>query len=157
MKEIVDELRKQNKTIAAMESCTGGFITNEITNIEGASNVLRFSAVTYSNEYKIKMGVLPETISTYTVYSMEVAREMSLQISQYADADYGIGITGQLNGSKPSHEEDESYKVYISLYDREHQIYYEQQLTITNQTRREGKQMILEEVKHLLNHILLEK
>lgn len=40
-----------------MESCTGGALVNAITNIPGASEVLKFSAVTYSNEYKIKLGV----------------------------------------------------------------------------------------------------
>ena len=47
MKEIVQKLIKLNKTISTMESCTGGYIVNEITNIEGASDVLKFSAVTY--------------------------------------------------------------------------------------------------------------
>lgn len=40
-----------------MESCTGGGVANAITNIEGSSRVFMFGAVTYSNEYKIKMGV----------------------------------------------------------------------------------------------------
>ena len=57
MKEIVERLISENKTIATMESCTGGNLVNEITNIDGSSNVLKFSAITYSNEYKIKMGV----------------------------------------------------------------------------------------------------
>jgi nicotinamide mononucleotide (NMN) deamidase PncC len=56
-KEIVSILNDRNETIATMESCTGGGVANQITNIEGASNVLKFSAVTYSNEYMIKMGV----------------------------------------------------------------------------------------------------
>ena len=58
MKEVVDRLIRLNKTIATMESCTGGAVVNEITNIEGSSSVIKFSAVTYSNEYKIKMGVI---------------------------------------------------------------------------------------------------
>ena len=57
LEEIVKKLTKENKTISTMESCTGGGFVNAITNIEGASEVLKFSAVTYSNEYKIKMGV----------------------------------------------------------------------------------------------------
>ena len=55
MKQIVEKLKEKNKTISTMESCTGGGVANSITNIEGASEVLRFSAVTYSNEYKIKI------------------------------------------------------------------------------------------------------
>lgn len=57
-KEIIEILTERNETIATMESCTGGGVANAITNIEGSSNILKFSAVTYSNEYKIKMGGL---------------------------------------------------------------------------------------------------
>lgn len=57
MEEIVKLLREKNKTISMMESATGGAISNEITNVEGASEVFSFSAVTYSNYYKIKFGV----------------------------------------------------------------------------------------------------
>ena len=80
-----------------MESCTGGFIASSITDVEGSSEILKFSAVTYSNEYKIKMGVKKETIDEYSVYSIEVAKEMSKQISDFAGSNYGIGITGKLN------------------------------------------------------------
>ena len=54
MKEIVEKLIKLNKTISTMESCTGGYVANGITNIPGASSVFMFGAITYSNEYKIK-------------------------------------------------------------------------------------------------------
>ena len=53
--KINEILNEQNKTISFMESCTGGYLANEITNVSGASNVLRVSLVTYSNEYKIKI------------------------------------------------------------------------------------------------------
>ena len=73
MDEVVRVLTEKHKTIATMESCTGGGVVNAITNIEGASEVLKFSAVTYSNEYKIKMGVDSQIIDKYSVYSMETA------------------------------------------------------------------------------------
>ena len=109
--KIVKLLKENNKTISFMESCTGGFLANEITNISGASEVLKVSAVTYSNEYKIKFGVKKETIDTYTVYSKETAKEMAKKISEFAGSDIGIGITGELGNtinSKP--------KVYYSIY-----------------------------------------
>ena len=97
MDEVIKLLTAKNKTIATMESCTGGGVVNAITNIEGASEVLKFSAVTYSNEYKIKMGVSSQIIDKYSVYSMETAIEMSTNISKFTNANYGIGITGKLN------------------------------------------------------------
>ena len=91
MEEIIKKLTEESKTIATMESCTGGAIANAITNIEGASLVFKFGAVTYSNEFKVKMGVDANIIDKYTVYSMETAEEMSKNIAKFANADYGIG------------------------------------------------------------------
>ena len=97
MEKVVEILKEKGKTIATMESCTGGGVANAITNIEGASEVFRFGAVTYSNEYKIKMGVNSKIIEEYSVYSIETAMEMSKNISRFANADLGIGITGKIN------------------------------------------------------------
>ena len=94
--DIVKELTKQHKTVATMESCTGGAIVNEITMIKGSSEVIKFSAITYSNEFKIKMGVDENIIKEYSVYSEETAKDMSKKISMYADSDYGIGVTGKM-------------------------------------------------------------
>ena len=97
MNEIVQRLIKLNKTVSCMESCTGGYICNEITNVSGSSSVFKFGAVTYSNLYKIKMGVDKDIIDKYSVYSINTAMEMSKCISKYTDSDYGIGVTGKLN------------------------------------------------------------
>ncbi len=85
MEDVVNKLKENYYHIATMESCTGGGVANAITNIPGASEVLKFSAVTYSNEYKIKMGVNKSIINEYSVYSMEVADEMSKKISEFAN------------------------------------------------------------------------
>ena len=90
-KKIVLELIKRGETIATMESCTGGGVVDAITSIEGASEVLKFSAVTYSNEGKIKMGVSKEVIDKYSVYSIETAMEMSKNISNFTNSNYGVG------------------------------------------------------------------
>ena len=75
--EFVNYLISHKISISTMESCTGGLLASLITDVANASTILKFSAVTYSNEYKIKMGVNPETINKYTVYSAEVAKEMA--------------------------------------------------------------------------------
>lgn len=111
MEEIVRLLKQNNKTISTMESCTGGSIASAITNIEGSSEVLKFSAVTYSNEFKIKMGVDKTIIDKYTVYSPEVANEMSKNISNFTSSNYGIGITGQLNRYDP-YNKTKQYSLY---------------------------------------------
>ena len=118
MKELIELLTISKKTISTMESCTGGGVVNSITYIEGASEVLKFSAVTYSNEYKIKMGVSKTVIDRYSVYSIETAMEMSKTISNYANSDYGVGITGKLNRIDINNLYGKDNVVYISIYDR---------------------------------------
>ena len=133
MKDIVNKLIELNKTISTMESCTGGAVANAITNVEGASSILKFSAVTYSNEYKIKMGVSEDIINKYTVYSMETANEMSKNISNFTNSDYGVGITGQINRVDPANVVDNCNKIYISIYDKNKEIIIEKIVKILNE------------------------
>ena len=154
MKDIVDKLILLNKTISTMESCTGGAVANAITNIEGASSVLKFSAVTYSNEYKIKMGVSEDIINKYTVYSMETANEMSKNISNFTNSNYGVGITGQINKVDPANVVDNCNKIYISIYDRDKDTYYNKELVAVNETRDKNKEIIIENIIDMLNNII---
>ncbi len=150
MRDIVEKLTKLGKTISTMESCTGGYIVNAITNIEGASEVLKFSAVTYSNEYKIKMGVSKEVIDKYSVYSREVSDEMSRTIANYTESDYGIGITGKLNRVDKYNPYGEDNIVYISIYDRENNKFYNATVECTEGSRADNKELVLNTVIYLL-------
>lgn len=150
VEKAVELLKKSNKTVATMESCTGGGVVNAITCIEGASQVLKFSAVTYSNEFKIKMGVSSKVIDEYTVYSMETAREMSKNICWFANSDYGIGITGMLNCIDPANPVEDPDRVYVSVYDKEKQVFYDKSLEVPVDTRERNKKRIIAEVMKLL-------
>lgn len=153
MREIVDILSKNNETIATMESCTGGYIVNEITNIEGASNVISFSAVTYSNEYKIKMGVPREVIDKYTVYSIETAIEMAKSIADFSDSTYGIGITGKLNRQDFNNLSGDTKTVYICIYDRKRNR--KQTITLdADDTRVKSKQKICYVIEMVLKDFI---
>ena len=154
MKEVIDILTKKNKTISTMESCTGGGIANAITNIEGASNVIKFSAVTYSNEYKIKMGVSKEVIDKYSVYSIETAMETSKNISDFSNSDYGIGITGKLNRIDENNLYGEDNVVFISIYDKEFNKYYNYDLEVKKSSRKENKELVINLVVEKLLEII---
>ena len=110
-KQIVKRLKEQSKEIAFMESCTGGFLANEITNISGASDVLKVSLVTYSTEYKIKFNVDREVINECTVYSSETAEEMAKIVAQFAKSNIGIGVTGEMGNTT-----NKKPKVYYAIY-----------------------------------------
>ncbi len=155
MKEIVNILIKNNKTISTMESCTGGYVANEITNIENSSKVLKFSAVTYSNEYKIKMGVDSDIIDKYTVYSMEVADCMAKAISNFTNSDYGIGITGKLKKSDDNNPFNEDDIVYISIYDKNKDKHNNKKVKVTKDKRSDNKKIVYEAITCLLKEILL--
>ena len=154
MKRIVDKLKKLNKTISTMESCTGGGVANAITNIEGASEVLKFSAVTYSNEYKIKMGVSRAILDKYSVYSIETAMEMSKNISEFTNSNYGIGITGKLNRVDINNLYGSNNKVFISIYDKDLDRFYNYDLEVNKGSRKENKELVINLIIERLLEIL---
>ena len=154
MEEIVKLLIEKNKKVSTMESCTGGYIVNSITNIPGASDIIEYSSVTYSNEYKIKMGVSRELIDKYTVYSTEVSRDMALKISNYTLSNYGIGVTGRLGKIDKNNLEGDNSTVYISIYDRDNNKYLDSVIKVDSDDRVECKEEVLKEVIRLFKNVL---
>ena len=142
LKKIVGILTEEGKTISTMESCTGGAIANAITNVPGASSVLKFSAVTYSNDFKIKMGVSADVIDKYTVYSKETAREMARAISEFAYSDYGVGVNGKLGKGDPNNKFGDDNQVFVCIYDSGKYIDFN--LFVDRDDRRDDKLEVLE-------------
>jgi PncC family amidohydrolase len=151
-KKIVLELIKRGETISTMESCTGGGVANAITCIEGASEVLKFSAVTYSNQYKIKMGVSADVINEYSVYSMETAHEMALNISKFANSDFGVGITGKLNRADVNNNFGKDNQVFVSIYYKDE--YYDMVINVDKKTRKQNKDVVIDLIIEKLGEIL---
>lgn len=143
MKEIIEILTKRKETISTMESCTGGMVANEITNIPGASEVFQLGIVSYSNHMKEKYGIDSKIIDQYTVYSMEVAKEMARLATVNGESDYGVGITGTLNRQDPNNPTDRMNMVYFAIYDKEEDTYIEQTMSVSSFDRVENKKMIM--------------
>lgn len=152
LKLVIKLLTEKGKTISTMESCTGGGLANAITNIEGASEVIKFSAVTYSNEYKIKMGVNEETIAKYSVYSIETAQEMAKSISDFTNSDYGVGITGKLNRVDPHNKTGNNNEVFVSIYQKETNKYHDLKLIVADKSRKINKDKVINKI---IDEILL--
>lgn len=152
--DIVNKLIERKLTIATMESCTGGGIANEITNISGASAVIKESYVTYCNEAKIKQGVAAEVIDKYSVYSMETAKSMSKKISDFANSNYGVGITGKINRSDKNNMYGSDNLVYVCIYDRDNDKYYNMSIDTIDASRRDNKEMIIRNIVKLLLTII---
>ncbi len=156
MKEIIEYLAKMNKTISTMESATGGYIANSITNIDGSSLVFKFSAVTYSNEFKIKMGVDEKVIDKYSVYSIETSHEMSKRIVEFTNSNYGVGVTGKINRVDPFNNFGDDSTIFLSIYDKEKDIYLDSTIKAIKNTRWENKELVLEEFIRLFKNIIKE-
>ncbi len=94
-KVVGDLLRRRQATLAVAESCTGGLISNLITDVSGSSDYFVFSAVTYSNQSKMKvLSVAHETLENHGAVSEQTAAEMAQGVRQLSGATYGIATTG---------------------------------------------------------------
>jgi nicotinamide-nucleotide amidase len=91
---IADQMHERRTTLAVMESCTGGLLSNTLTDVPGAGGYFLGGFVTYSTQQKIDLGVSAELIQDHGVVSQEVAKAMAEAARLRARADYGIGITG---------------------------------------------------------------
>lgn len=88
-------LKKEKMTLAVAESCTGGLISNRITDVNGSSEYFKIGIVAYSNEIKENiLGVSPKLIQKYGAVSKSVALEMAKGARLLAGTDIGIGVTG---------------------------------------------------------------
>ena len=154
MEDIVDKLILNNKTISIMESCTGGFVASSITNVSGSSKIFKFGAVTYSNEYKIRMGVNEDVINEYSVYSIETAKEMSKKISDFTNSDYGVGVTGTINEIDPNNISKSISKVYLSVYIKSSDEYLTKCINTIKASRIDNKEYITKNIVEMLRSVL---
>ncbi|HCB68445.1 MAG TPA: hypothetical protein DEP52_03870 [Methylophilaceae bacterium] len=88
-------LIKRNLRIALAESCTGGLVCQQLTNIPGSSAWFDRGFITYSNESKIELlKVNQTTLSEFGAVSKEIASEMALGALNASHADIALSITG---------------------------------------------------------------
>jgi nicotinamide-nucleotide amidase len=88
-------LCERKETLAVAESCTGGLVSHQLTNVPGSSDYFLFSAVTYSNASKVKvLGVPKEILETYGAVHEKTAEQMAMGARRLAGSTYGISTTG---------------------------------------------------------------
>ena len=156
VEEVVHKLIERKETIGTMEGCTGGAIANAITNVQGSSNVINFAAVTYSHEYKARLGVDRKLIEEYSVYSFHVARDMAFKITFFSECTYGIGITGRFNTipMRVPGKRRPKNKVFVSIYNSKTNSYTDFLLDCPNKKRDKCKEFIIEKVMEKLLEIM---
>ena len=99
-------LRARGKTLAVAESCTGGLVSDYITNVPGSSDYFLGGMVNYSNESKAKhLGVSLVEIRKHGAVSSEVAGKMAQGVRRAFGATFGLsttGVAGPTGGTKRS-------------------------------------------------------
>ena len=98
-----DMLRERNLTVSTAESCTGGNIAHEITEIAGSSDYYVGSVVSYSNEVKQSvLGVSPSVLAAEGAVSKPVVEQMCRGVGALLHTQCSIatsGIAGPGGGS----------------------------------------------------------
>lgn len=158
--EIIEQLTQSGKTLALAESCTGGLISHELTQIPGSSKVFRGSLVAYQTEIKTSiLGVSKSILQDHSVVSKEVACEMALKAGKLFNSDYALATTGFLGptgadnipvgtvwvalykGSQDKSSQSEAYTLYTKYLS-------------LNGTRAENKDSTMLEALELLHEVL---
>ena len=91
----VTRLKEKGLHVATAESCTGGYVSKRLVDVDGVSEVFDCGVCSYSNDIKEKvLGVSHDTLVAYGAVSEQTAREMAAGIRRVSGADIGIAVTG---------------------------------------------------------------
>jgi nicotinamide-nucleotide amidase len=88
-------LRAEGMMLATAESCTGGWVAQEVTSIAGSSGWFERGFVTYSNAAKMEMlHVKANTLHSHGAVSAQTAGEMAAGALASSHAHVAVAITG---------------------------------------------------------------
>jgi len=96
LEEVVGRLLAERKlTISLAESCTGGNLSNLLTNVPGASKYFERGIISYGNASKVEiLKVKEETLQKYGAVSEQVAEKMAKGVRDLSKSNIGLSITG---------------------------------------------------------------
>lgn len=112
---VLELLKKQEKTFSCAESCTGGLIAKQITDIPGSSVVFHGGAVTYASSAKCEVLHVPRPILLqYGAVSAPVAASMAAGAKAVFRTDYAVSTTG-VAGPDPDENGNPVGRVFVGL------------------------------------------
>ncbi|NLL27447.1 MAG: competence/damage-inducible protein A [Bacteroidales bacterium] len=112
---LLNEMSKNGKTLCIAESCTGGYVSHQLTAIPGSSKVFLGAVVAYSNEVKKNiLNVKDESINNFGAVSADVVSEMATNALKLMKTDYAIAVSG-IAGPDGGTEEKPVGTVYIAV------------------------------------------
>lgn len=111
-------LSAAGQTVSTAESCTGGLIAEQLTDVSGSSVYYVGGAVAYSNELKTRLlGVDPDLIARHGAVSEPVAQAMARGAVERFGSDHAIAVTG-IAGPTGGTAERPVGLVYVAIADR---------------------------------------
>ena len=116
-KKLKTKLVKQRIKLCIAESVTGGRFVYEFVKNKGASDIVDYSLVCYSNDSKIRFLKLNKEIKKETEFSRIVAKEMAERIIKFSKSENKLGISSTGLASISKHSKDwKSCKVFIAAH-----------------------------------------
>ena len=111
----LDLLTKQNLTVGTAESCTGGLVAKRLTDLPGASKVLKGAVVSYTDEVKESLLDVPKSLLTeFGAVSAPVAEAMAKGARARLRCDLAVSTTG-VAGPGPDERGNPQGLIYVSL------------------------------------------
>lgn len=124
-----DRLRAEGLTIAAAESCTGGYLSHLLTSIPGSSAYFRGSIIPYDNEIKIEgLGIDRNLLERHGAVSEEVVTLMAISVRQKFGSNIGVATSG-IAGPEGGTPDKPVGTVWIALADESQTIARKLQLS----------------------------
>ncbi|MGM0547169.1 MAG: competence/damage-inducible protein A [Bacteroidota bacterium] len=112
-------LAKKELTISVAESCTGGYLANDITDIPGSSRYMLGGLIAYANVVKVhQLGVSSDDLTHYGAVSKPVALQMAKGVANRLGSDIGVSTTG-IAGPDGGTEEKPVGTIWIGFWSRE--------------------------------------
>ncbi|MGO9136879.1 MAG: competence/damage-inducible protein A [Syntrophales bacterium] len=88
-------LTDKNLTLAVAESCTGGLVTDRLTDVSGSSAFLERGVIAYSNACKADLLEVPEDVlKEFGAVSEKTAVSMAEGVRKLGNCNLGISTTG---------------------------------------------------------------
>ncbi len=96
LKEAVFKIcKRKGIKLGTAESCTGGMIAKEITDLSGSSSFFEGSVVSYSNDIKMELlNVKEETLIQHGAVSEQTVREMVNGACHHLSVDVAVAVSG---------------------------------------------------------------
>lgn len=137
--EVVELLIDKGLTVSTAESCTGGMVSELLTEVPNSSKVFEYGISAYSNRIKTEVLSVPQfLINAHSAISREVAVSMAENVRKISGAALGVGVTG--NAGPSASEGKPVGLVFVALADKE--THWVHELTLSDSMSRD-------EIRHL--------